>query len=52
MDGSEDDALWLETDEDTTDSEDPFADLDSDHEDVATDSEQTESYGYETGDAR
>ena len=52
MDGSEDDVLWLESDEDSADSEEPFADLDSEHEDVATYSEQTESDGYETDDAR
>ena len=52
MDGNEDDGFWLESDEDSADSEDPFGDLDSEHEDVATDSELTESDAYETDDAR
>ena len=32
MDGNEDDALWLETEEDSEHTEDPFADNDSDSE--------------------
>ena len=31
---SNDTAIWLESDEDTADSEDSFADLDSEHEDI------------------
>ena len=44
MDGSEDDALWLESDED---SDDPFTNIDSEseHEDFdATESQDSDSY--------